>query len=33
MVDLQSRLVYNATSSADWINLARELGQIGNFFP
>lgn len=32
-VDLDTRLVYNATSSGDWINLARELGQIGNFFP
>ena len=32
-VDLDTMLVYNATSSGDWINLARELGQIGNFFP
>ncbi|KPI39220.1 uncharacterized protein AB675_5224 [Cyphellophora attinorum] len=32
-VDLSSKLIYNATSSGDWINLARELGQIGNYFP
>eukprot|EP01099_Mayorella_cantabrigiensis_P008498 TRINITY_DN7995_c0_g1_i1.p1 TRINITY_DN7995_c0_g1~~TRINITY_DN7995_c0_g1_i1.p1 ORF type:complete len:189 (-),score=9.73 TRINITY_DN7995_c0_g1_i1:257-823(-) len=32
-VDLDTMLVFNATSSGDWINLARELGQIGNFFP
>lgn len=32
-VDLKTRLVTNATSSGDWINLARELGQIGNYFP
>jgi hypothetical protein len=32
-VELGSRLVSNATSSGDWINLARELGQIGDYFP
>lgn len=32
-IDLEKLLVYNATSSGDWINVARELGQIGDFFP
>jgi hypothetical protein len=32
-VDLNTLLVTNATSSGDWINLARELGQIGTYFP
>lgn len=29
-VDLKTRLIDNATSSGDWLNLARELGQIVN---
>jgi len=29
-VDLSTRLIFNATSSGDWINLARELGQVKN---
>jgi len=29
-VDLKSRKIFNATSSADWINLARQLGETVN---
>lgn len=29
-VDLSTRLIYNATSSADWIQLARQLGETVN---
>ncbi|KUJ09163.1 uncharacterized protein LY89DRAFT_320909 [Mollisia scopiformis] len=29
-VDLQSRLIYNSTSSADWVLLATQLGQTVN---
>ena len=26
-IDLSTRLIFNATSTADWINLARQLGE------
>lgn len=29
-VDLETRLIYNATSSGDWITLARQLGETCN---
>jgi hypothetical protein len=29
-IDLSTRLIYNATSSADWIQLARQLGETVN---
>ena len=32
-VDLDTLLVDNTTSPGDWINQARELGQIGNYWP